>query len=139
MNSLPPEPTEWSEPLADAWIAVALQRISSAFALTPGCPMDGPEWNAAEAAVNAAYLARDRTGLRDALDQFENVACSAFGAWRTSRGNRPRQRVLDVLRQHGRPMTPSELAPMLNKTYSAVKLMLWRLAGEGVLTVDGGR
>ena len=53
------------------------------------------------------------------------------------RMSKDRAEVIEVLRKEGRPMAPSELAPLLGKSVNAVKQLLWRMAREDWLKRDG--
>ena len=79
-----PEFSAWSEALADAWIAVTLERVGRLNdELAPDCPLDGDGWERHEAAVAAAYALKNRRALEDALFVYEEFAHTAFDAWRT--------------------------------------------------------
>ena len=45
--------------------------------------------------------------------------------------------ILEALRNARVPMSPSELAKVIDKPYNAVKVLTWRLANEGQLVADG--
>ena len=76
------EPTEWDSALADAWIQITLERVSGWHDdLAPDCPVDGADWDKAEALVDAAYIAQSRQVLRDALDNYEQHVQRCFIAW----------------------------------------------------------
>ncbi len=79
-------PTGWDEPLADAWIAISLERIGKLHdELAPDITLDDPGWDRLEAIVSAAHYAKSRQALRDALDDYEAFARSAFQAWQGRR------------------------------------------------------
>jgi hypothetical protein len=76
------EPTTWNEAVADAWVAITLERIGRLHdELAPDCDIATPEWDRAEAVVSAAYLLKNRQALRNALDAYEVFAHAAFEAW----------------------------------------------------------
>jgi hypothetical protein len=65
---------------------------------------------------------------------------SVLGGADEYRLSRERAAVIELLRKEARPMSPSEAAPLLNKTTNAVKLLLWKLSKEGwVKSVEGGK
>lgn len=73
---------QWDQPLADALIQIALGQVSRAYdKLAPGCPVDGPGWDEAEALVDAALSTHNVVGLRAALAAYEQHARSVFRAW----------------------------------------------------------
>ncbi len=47
------------------------------------------------------------------------------------------KRVIDFLAKHGKPMRPSELAPLLGKEPVATRLLLWRASKDGTIKSDG--
>lgn len=48
-----------------------------------------------------------------------------------------RGEVIDLFRKEGRSMTPSEVAPLLDKKVSTTKSLLWRLSKDDWLKADG--
>lgn len=54
------------------------------------------------------------------------------------RRSQERQAILQVLRKPP-PLTPKEIANILGKNHSAVKKLLWTMARDGELAVQGGR
>jgi hypothetical protein len=63
---------------------------------------------------------------------------SVLGAAAEYRMSRERAAVLEALRAAGRPMRPTELAPLLEKGLSASKMLLLRMERDGLLKNDGG-
>jgi hypothetical protein len=79
--------TRWNPKLADAWIEISVDRVSRWHdALAPDCSIDGAEWDKAEALIDAAYIAKSRQGLRDALDAYELLARRCFVTWSNCAG-----------------------------------------------------
>ncbi|HKI37059.1 MAG TPA: AAA family ATPase [Gemmataceae bacterium] len=54
------------------------------------------------------------------------------------RVGREQARVLDVLTRAGRPLRPTEVAPLLEKSVGATKVLLWRMAEQGLLVSENG-
>lgn len=80
------EPAAWNEALADAWLAVTLERVARAHAdVAPTCPVSGVEWDKREIVIDAAYLIQSRRDLREALDAYELFALATFSAWTRQR------------------------------------------------------
>src|SRR5579871_5664865 len=76
--------SDWNEALADAWIAVTLERVGQLHdQIAPDCPIGDAEWDRAEALVAATCTLRSRQALRDALDQYEAHARQVFTTWCT--------------------------------------------------------
>jgi hypothetical protein len=74
--------TRWNPKLADAWIEISVERVSRWHdQLAPDYSSDGTDWDKAEALVDAAYVAKSRQGLRDALDAYELLARRCFISW----------------------------------------------------------
>ena len=48
-----------------------------------------------------------------------------------------RTQIINALRVSHVPMSPSEIAKVVNKPYAPVKLLTWRMANEGQLVTDG--
>jgi hypothetical protein len=72
----------WDDPLADALIQIATGRVSRSYdEAAPGCPVDGPGWDEAEALVAVAVSLRNLTALRDSLAAYEQHATKCFSAW----------------------------------------------------------
>jgi DnaB helicase-like protein/AAA domain-containing protein len=82
---------------------------------------------------------RDVVEQARALEWDELTGWSIGGDAETAEIHRQRRQVLQVLREEGRPMTPSEMAPLLDKGQSATKMMLRRMAHDGQLVVQRGR
>jgi hypothetical protein len=55
------------------------------------------------------------------------------------RVSKQRKEVLTLLAKAGKPLSPSEAAPLLGKKPNAVKKLLWTMAQTGQLTQDHGR
>jgi hypothetical protein len=53
--------------------------------------------------------------------------------------SRERAQIMEVLRKAGRPLSPTEAAPLVNKKVGAVKWLLWNLEREGWVSVQDGR
>jgi hypothetical protein len=47
-------------------------------------------------------------------------------------------RVQDLLTQCGRPLTPTQVASLLDKKLGATKMLLWRMAEKGLLVAENG-
>jgi hypothetical protein len=69
----------------------------------------------------------ERTGLWTVLGPAEEHRLS-----------REQARVIDVLTRAARPLTPKELAPLLEKKEGAAKMLLWRMAEKGLVVSEGG-
>jgi hypothetical protein len=79
--------TRWNPRLADAWIEISVERVSRWHdELAPDYSIDGADWDKAEALVDAAYIAKTRQGLRDALDDYEQLARRRFISWARASG-----------------------------------------------------
>jgi hypothetical protein len=79
--------TRWNSKLADAWIEISVERVSKLQdELAPDYSADDADWDKAEALVDAAYLAKSRQGLRDALDAYEQQAQRSFITWSNGGG-----------------------------------------------------
>jgi hypothetical protein len=69
----------WNPVLANTWIEITLERVARWHdELAPDYSIDGADWDKAEALVDAAYIAKSRQGLRDALDAYEQHARRCF-------------------------------------------------------------
>lgn len=62
---------------------------------------------------------------------------SAIGKADEYRISKERQAIMDVLRAHGEPMTPSQVAPLVGKLPNTCKQMLWRMERENWVMSDG--
>lgn len=73
--------------------------------------------------------------------KFDKEFClwSVLGTADEYRMSQERSEVLELLRKTGRPMTPSEVAPLLNKSPNAAKFLLWKMAQDGQLHSLGGK
>ena len=75
----------WNPVLANAWIEITLVRVARWHdELAPDFSIDVADWDKVEALVDAAFIAKSRQGLRDALDAYEQHARQCFISW--SRG-----------------------------------------------------
>jgi hypothetical protein len=74
--------TRWNPKVADTLVEISLARISKWHdELAPDYVLDDASWDRAEAIVDAAYIAKSRQGLRDALDAYEQHARLSFTSW----------------------------------------------------------
>jgi hypothetical protein len=76
----------WNADFAGPWLQAMPERIGAwhdDFGST--CPVDDPEWERHEDAVNAAYAAQDLHALRSALEDYERFALTTFMATASSR------------------------------------------------------
>jgi hypothetical protein len=63
---------------------------------------------------------------------------SVAGQAEEFRTSRERFQILDVLRKSKKPMTPTEIAPLVDKNVNAVKKLLWTMSNDGqVRSLDG--
>jgi AAA domain len=62
---------------------------------------------------------------------------SILGQAEEHRMGKERAEVIAVLRRGGRPMKPSEIAPLLGKSLTAAKSLLWRMDQENQLKATG--
>src|SRR5262249_33269524 len=67
----------------------------------------------------------------------ETARWSLAGQAADFRISKERQEVLDMMRKAGAPLTPSKLAPLLEKKVNTVKKMLWDMAAAGQVTSLG--
>ena len=44
----------------------------------------------------------------------------------------------DLLTEAGRPLTPSEVDPLLQKNVVATRVLLWQMAEKGLVVSEGG-
>lgn len=71
----------WNPVLANAWIEITLDRVATWHdELAPDYSIDVADWDKVEALVDAAFIAKSRQGLRDALDAYEQHARRRFTA-----------------------------------------------------------
>lgn len=76
---------QWDESLADELIQKAVARVGRAYDLqAPGCPVDGPGWDEAEARVDDSCAMHSFAALRASLDGYEQHARDCFGGWAKS-------------------------------------------------------
>jgi hypothetical protein len=65
---------------------------------------------------------------------------SVAGPAEEFRRSRERSQLLNVLQQSGRPMTPTEIAPVIDKKPDAVRKLLWSMCNDGqVRSLGNGR
>ena len=53
------------------------------------------------------------------------------------RVSQERREIVRVLEEAGEPMTPKEVSELLDKPYSAVKYLMWRMSKDGQLATSG--
>lgn len=63
---------------------------------------------------------------------------SLLGPAQEHRLSKEQTQVLDVLIKAGRPLPPRDVAPLLDKTLGATKVLLWRMAEKGLLVSENG-
>jgi hypothetical protein len=63
---------------------------------------------------------------------------SLLGPAEQHRLSEERARVLDVLAEAGRPLTPTEIAPLLGKKVVTTRVLVWRMAEKGLLVSQKG-
>lgn len=68
----------WYE-AADQLLIESSQRIAARY--PTGCPLDGPDWQAADEALHAAYHSHDTQRLRRGLARHEDFASDWFVAF----------------------------------------------------------
>jgi hypothetical protein len=104
-------------------------------------------------AADATLVLRRERGQHDAalfvtgrdLDEQELAlswdapsACwSIVGEASEYRISKERAEVIDLLTREGRPMTPREATPLLQKKYDAVRFLFWSMAKDGLLLALG--
>jgi hypothetical protein len=64
---------------------------------------------------------------------------SILGEAAEYRLSKQRKEVLDVLGKAGKPLTPTEAAPLLGKKVETVKSLFWNMANDNQLTVSDGK
>jgi hypothetical protein len=67
----------------------------------------------------------------------ERASWEIVGEANEYRISKERADVIDLLTREGRPMTPSEAAPLLKKKSDAVRYLFWKMAQDGQLTPLG--
>jgi hypothetical protein len=63
---------------------------------------------------------------------------SFLGPAEELRLSREQARALELLARAGRPLTPRELAPLLEKPQGATRVLLWRMAEKGLVVSEAG-
>ena len=84
-----------------------------------------------------AVTGRDVEERELALTRDPNIGWVLLGDAAQYRLSEERSEVLRVLREAGRPLTPTEAAPLLRKTPNTAKYLLWQMSRDGQLRVDG--
>lgn len=72
----------WEEQ-ADALVLESTRRLTAAW--PDGCPLDGPEWQRHDDAINDAYRAQELHRLQHALHERERFALEVFDSYRKVR------------------------------------------------------
>ena len=91
-----------------------------------------------------AFLVVDGRDIEEpvelALEWDANVAswCIAGDA-DAYRLTKERAEIVGILQEHGEPMTPTEVADALDKTFNAVKQRLWQMSKDGQVAAADGR
>jgi DNA-binding Lrp family transcriptional regulator len=91
-----------------------------------------------------AYLHVDGRDIEEpaelALTWNQNTACwTLAGDAEQYRLSQTRAEVIRVLEEDGEPMTPTEVADALGKSYNTVKQRLWQMSREGQVLASDGR
>ena len=91
-----------------------------------------------------AYLHVDGRDIEEpaelALTWNPNTACwTLAGDADEFRLSRERAAILRVLKEHGEPITPTEVADALGKNPNTVKQRLWRMSKDGQVSAADGR
>jgi hypothetical protein len=74
----------WDQAGADHLLNMLIEHESTLHdVIAPGCDVDSEAWTIIDAQVDAAYSARNMTGLRGAIREHEAFARAEFERWRT--------------------------------------------------------
>lgn len=75
-----------------------------------------------------------------ALKWDDMTGWSLQGSAADFRQTTEQRRIIELLRQHGKPLTPTTAAPLLGKTRDPVRQLMYQMSVKGLLTADeGGR